>query len=497
MAGDWRERLKALRNRFTGKSRGAAHAENSQPAAPAETRRQPPADLPARPAEAETVAINLGIDFGTSFTKVCFRDVGTEESSVIPFETPPAGAFIPTVVAIDTAGRLFLGDQIPHRVSVTRVPYLKMRLAGLHLGDDLGTVGGVELGSAAAAGALSSWFLASVLRRSQEWIGRNEGARLKNRTPVWSANVGVPVEYCDSGAIKTFNDVLGVAWLWLTSGSIPPTLFDALAAYERSARVLPEHTTDFHAVPEIAAAVHSFVISRESVPGVYVYFDVGGGTVDGVAFNLVNMSGERRINFYSGRVEPLGIAAFAQALGGGARDDSASDLVQRILRLADKDAAEDFAQKIRLLVGNVVMTAKVKDGRDWQRDAFRGSEFDRKFIGTLDSSRMVPLVVFLGGGGARSEWYQAAIGSTYQRFRQDNAGIPPYKLLEVPRPADLSMRGLPDDEFRRFAISYGLSIPAGEAPEVGLPSQFAEAEKPPVWRPPGLVDYADSKDAYD
>jgi hypothetical protein len=267
MAGDWRERLKALRDRFTGKSRAAAHAEDSQPAAPAAIRRPPPADLPARPAKAETVAINLGIDFGTSFTKVCFRDVGTEESSVVPFETSPAGAFIPTVVAIDTTGRLSLGDQIPHRVSVTRVPYLKMRLAGLHLGDDLGTVSGVELGSAAAARALSSWFLASVLRRSQEWIGRNEGARLKNRTPVWSANIGVPVEYCDSGAIKTFNEVLGVAWLWLTSGSIPPTLFDALAAYERSARVLPEHTTDFHAVPEIAAAVHSFVISRESVPG--------------------------------------------------------------------------------------------------------------------------------------------------------------------------------------------------------------------------------------
>jgi hypothetical protein len=64
-------------------------------------------------------------------------------------------------------------------------------------------------------------------------------------------------------------------------------------------------------------------------------------------------------------------------------------------------------------------------------------------------------------------------------------------------PADFVMSGLDDHEFVRFAISYGLSIPSGEGPEVGLPSQFTEAEHPQVWRPPHLVDYADSKDVYD
>ncbi|NEI81388.1 hypothetical protein ELH18_20170 [Rhizobium ruizarguesonis] len=50
------------------------------------------------------------------------------------------------------------------------------------------------------------------------------------------------------------------------------------------------------------------------------------------------------------------------------------------------------------------------------------------------------------------------------------------------------------DEFIRFAISYGLSFPFGEGPDIGLPSQFGEAEKPRQWKPPGAVDYADSKD---
>jgi hypothetical protein len=42
-----------------------------------------------------------------------------------------------------------------------------------------------------------------------------------------------------------------------------------------------------------------------------------------------------------------------------------------------------------------------------------------------------------------------------------------------------------EEDFTRFAISYGLSIPFGEGPEIRLPSQFEDAEKPQQWVPPG------------
>ena len=62
---------------------------------------------------------------------------------------------------------------------------------------------------------------------------------------------------------------------------------------------------------------------------------------------------------------------------------------------------------------------------------------------------------------------QTCIGSTYHELKHKNAGIPPYKLVEVPKPGDLTMTALHRDEFRRFAISYGLSIPFREGPDVG------------------------------
>ena len=106
---------------------------------------------------------------------------------------------------------------------------------------------------------------------------------------------------------------------------------------------------------------------------------------------------------------------------------------------------------------------------------------------------MRPLIVFVGGGGAHSDWYTDTIDSTHSRFGHLNAGIPPYRLTEVPKPADLSMGQMKEREFRRFAISYGLSIPFGEGPEVRLPSQFSDAERPRVWEPPGVVDYATAR----
>lgn len=508
MAASWRERLRSLRDRFFGKFRHEAIAGTQSPLQQDNSSRptpthsavspSPTVDITAGQHSSETVALNLGIDFGTSFTKVCFRDVGTEESFIVPFEgSTLAGALIPTIIGIDSTGRLYLGNQIPRDTPVTRVPYLKMRLAGLRLGEDLATADGTDLNSANSIRALSSWFLASILKLSQNWIVQNEENRLRNRTTVWSANVGVPVEHFDSDVINVFEQVLGVSWIWLQSGNIPKTMHEALKSYERTLTDLASSTTDFHAIPEIAAAVHSFVTSRESVPGIYIYFDIGGGTVDGVAFNLVNLSGERRINFYSGKVEPLGISAFTQEAGLAMVDVAASDTIKLIIKNSAPSSIENFAQRIRGLVGNVVMTAKKKDGRSWQRDAFQGGGFERSFIGALPTSQMVPLVIFLGGGGAKSEWYQQTISSTYQAFSHGKAGIPPYKLVEVLKPADLSMRGLPEADFGRFAISYGLSIPFGEGPDVGLPSQFCIAAEPNIQKIPGVVDYIDSKDVYE
>ena len=95
------------------------------------------------------------------------------------------------------------------------------------------------------------------------------------------------------------------------------------------------------------------------------------------------------------------------------------------------------------------------------------------------------------------KWYQDTIEATHHNFRQEKAGIPPYQLRGVPRPNDLEMNGLMDSDFARFAIAYGLSVPFGEGPDIGLPSQFAEVEPAMAELDDSIVDYQDTKDVYD
>lgn len=477
MVSNWRERLRKLRERITSAKKEGSISKQ------AAVRQHP-------------LAINLGIDFGTSFTKVCFRDVGTEETGVVTFGGRSiAGALIPSIVSIDHSGAISVGTS-GRGSSGVDVRYLKMRLANLTSHDESHNINGIDLNSDVAARSLSSWYLATVIHRAQDWVLKHEAHRAKGRELQWSANVCVPVEHYDSPAIEVFRKVLVVAWTWASENNIPLQLNEAVSMYVKAAVVAPRDV-DCHAIPEIASAVQSFITSREAQPGVYVYFDIGGGTVDGVAFNYINWKGHRSLDFYSAKVEALGVAVVTHDLDPKNPEGIEEALLKDILSHDDRQKLIEWGRELQRLVAHVIMTAKTKDGRDWQHEVFQGTLPRRRILVPLDASRMAPITVFLGRGGAGFKWYQQAILSTYREFGQVNAGIPPYELTEVPKPRDLNMDRLEEADFRRFAIAYGLSVPYGEGPEIRLPSQFQKVKRKKPIRMNNIIDYLDSKDAYD
>lgn len=446
MEEDWKSLLLQLRDRIARKAT------------------LPISDTDQQESPSNPIAINIGIDFGTSYTKTCFRDAGTEQSGIIKFKDT---AIIPSLIKISSQGKLYMGHHTAPS-DCYDIKYLKMRLAGVPIDDKLPTIQGIDLAQNNTCRALSAWFLANVLKESCLYLQKAEANRLRNRRIFWSANIGVPVEHYDSPALSVFEEVLAVAWRWNIKGILPEQLEQITRLYEEEKKIINPDDTDFHAVPEIAAAVHSFVISRSAVPGFYVFFDIGGGTVDGVAFKYRNDDGSRYIDFYSGRVESIGLEVFQKQ-------------------------QSNLKQKLQQLVGYVVITAKQKDGRNWQLDSIQDDTFRRR-LGNLRERDMRPLIVFLGGYGANNQWYRNSIKETYRDFGHNNAGIPPYALLNVTPPNDFY---LGENEFSRFTIAYGLSVPYGEGPEVALPSVFDYPERPQQQRASGVVDYADSKDVYD
>lgn len=446
----------------------------------------------------DEIHINLGIDFGTSFTKVCYRDLDAEESIVANIGKD--SSVLSSVIAVDSDGRLHMDDDLDGAEHVCRVEYLKMRLADVSFDSRPPLIDGFDLGSQLGLRALSAWFLASVVRKSQTWIRNNDVERLRNRVPVWSANIGIPVEQIDSELRPIFSEVIRVAWLWTNSDSHPPAkvtrLRDAYCetcdGFNEGGDTNPD-TIDCHAVPEIKAAIYPFAMSRDAAPGVYAHFDVGGGSLDGVSFKFQGSA--KKIICFAGKVGKLGIAVASERLG------LASDAFENPLSFDDRieclahddlKEAEKLKREINKLVGPVVADARKKTREVFNQQASDPRPSVQKHLIHPDDK----LRMFLGGGGSLSKWYRRSIEATHERNKQQNAGIPPYDLQLLTPPADL--RGVPHgEEPFRHAISYGLSIPEGEGPGIVFPSEVGEPPPLPKHKPHHGVAYENSKDAFD
>ena len=415
--------------------------------------------------DVDPLHVNLGIDFGTSYTKVCYRNLGSEQSGILTFGREP---YLRSIVFVDKYQRL--STPIGNSDRGSKETFLKMRI-----GDSTQKPMYVQ--------ALSSYYLAEIIRGAMGEFRRQETELAAGRQIIWSANIGVPVDYYDSPKLVIFREIFAIAWMWAVSNGVPTTVQGAIEQYQIGQRGVDLTATDCHAVPEIVAAVWSFVTSRAARPGIYTYFDIGGGTLDGVCFGYENSKGARLIRCYSGKVAPLGVSLLTHGLrrpgGGNIERMLTADSLPSVYIL---NHLAKYENQIRTLVAEIVMTAKCKI---W--GGFRGIYLE-------DSVDLLP--IFIGGGGSRSAWYQLVIKSTYGSRQLDRAGIPRFDLKEVPKPPDLEMNSLSDDNiFSRFTISYGLSVPAGETPNFFLPGGAYPI--PPSQKPNDIPPFETHKDLYE
>jgi hypothetical protein len=375
---------------------------------------------------------------------------------------------------------------------------------------------GVNLSAPNALENICAFFLYRVIQRSKEWIYQNDSDRLKNVEVTWSATIGVPVEYCDSPALVRFQRVLCLAWHLCELNINQITLSELNNYLNNISQPLGTENIHCFAVPEIAAAVYSYIFSRQAKQGVYIFFDIGGGTIEGAAFNFYRTSDDQlQIDFLSGLVEPIGVNALAKRVtqyspdlerkvaraivnrGDKILDDIAKLSRQYVVPLekgdhiANKHRVSTRAIKeklkyecINLYLLQVLILAQALIHRQVARVI-------RTCCQKLPHEPAPTISVFLGGGGKISEYYQDTIYATYDTFQLSSTGMPRYRMLDIPLPSDFSMKGIEEKHFHRFSIAYGLSIPDYQAPQFEFPRQFHETPPRPVgsrWIPETALD---------
>jgi len=461
--------------------------------------------------------ITLGIDFGTSLTKICIRADDTERSEVVSFGLPDIDyAFLVSKIGIRGDGTLLAGlttSEWENQQSTiqTEVNFIKMRLANIDLPQESilfeferlpQYTENIDLNDPQHIENFCIYFLAKVIARAKEWFRDQYPDRIKNKELDWSVNIGVPVQYYDSPSLLCFQNVLRHALLLSDNLPIPDLMrFDELAITIISLHDGINSNMPCFAIPEVAAGAFFYTNNRVARPGDYLYVDIGSGTVEFCSFSFRRENGSPQVSAIKAFTPPIGVDSL---IDGVLRESNASssdevrnivlsdnlineisDLIGRIgispqtgesiATIAKREylsimSGEDinFVPSLRISQEAI---ARVKANRTAREQVLLEIMLWQRAIHLLTS--IVPAqTIFLGGGGRESEIYRYSIEATYSAFQWYRAGGSPINIQDIimQESSDFTMNGIPTNYSHRFAIAFGLSIPEYEMPEFQLPS---------------------------
>lgn len=420
----------------------------------------PPSDL-KRPERAivPEVDLTLGIDFGTSCTKVVIGDHGLfGQSYAVP-------------VGIGNGGleRFLRTTQV--KVGRTVETNLKMRL--------------MEKPDSVELRDLVALYLAGVIRDSLSWFSAEKAGRYKGRKVAWSLNLGFAAKRIDDGPLaRAYKEVANLA-AELGPSDRPLSLASirklrAAPSADSPIRIIPARRIDLY--PEIAAQLAGYVNSPYRAQGNLILIDVGAGTLDVSTAILHGNNDEDVVSFHVCEVEPLGALKLLEArlsaiekVAPGSVSNRLEDFQSGTVPIPDsvldllgptrgttacvkafEDASKDFGDEaIRIAI------ACASRFRKLQRDAHANASFD-PWPGQLR--------FFFTGGGSRLNFFRGLFVqgcfeqelSKYTRWKKTPADRRRHRqgLRDEPLLAPPDLQGLPAElhsHFDRLSVAHGLA----------------------------------------
>jgi len=397
----------------------------------------------------KSIEINIGIDFGTSFTKACYYILDKGERSIVhwkPIWQKESNPLLPSNVYLDNNDNIsmfLLGTN-----KTKNIKYFKMAVAGQPIGDKIYPN---KITKIPAYQLYSAFYLSRALSYIEYDIKIKYRQLLHGKDLVLSGNLGIPVAYYDSEYNIVFKEILSAARYMQNSITDIEPISKIDELYSASLQKTPDQS--FNTVPELYAEATGLFSDKQTNNGIYTLFDIGGGTVDGAAIQYCRNDGRAHVNFITAQVEPLGVEVAATELVSA---HFAHTLIEARNRLLEPNGIyfnelSSLKHKLECQTAYIIVPIKKK--------------------ACLAFSAIKELPILLYGGGHTSGWYRESIISTYTDFKHKKCNIPQYKLHNTPLFGG-NIKDIPSDQLHRYLIAIGLSIPAGYGPDIeGLPRQ--------------------------
>ena len=397
--------------------------------------------------------IVIGLDFGTSSTKICFRDVQRNQSFLIDFgdysHFDSATYLLQSTLYYRTGQQVFSLTKGDHKLNELKIQLMESP-----------TVSCIELadGTSLSSEEVVSTYLGLALKLARWRFKQLFGAQYAKVEILWQLNLGIPSRsYDDVELVASYHKIGMAAWdLSLESEFIDAEKMKSV--WESVTRTLEEsvevsadslHPDQVVPIPEVVAGAVGYAnssIKRDNF--MHLLIDIGASTVDIATLFLSSRAGVDRYSFLTAEVAALGgyqltnhrLMSFAGALQEKLQLllDSADTMTppptpESIQLSVDKEEVDEpFLHEYRKLVGDSLLEVK------------------KTRYPLVVNQDQIP-VLFSGGGTQISVYHDAL-----EKLNLKPYSIPELNQLNFDIFDDLEKIG--DVDLSRIGVAYGLSF---------------------------------------
>jgi len=421
----------------------------------------------------DKVTIQVGLDFGTSSTKIMYSQLGRPGVNLINLNhslIDYPSYCLPSLAAINDKGILVLGvdaaKQLLNKEWDMGFQRFKMIISGNHDKNFLDNVSQDKfntykqmhgLDETFTAERLTAIYLAHVMSEVRNIIANYPHYR--DVDVNMSFNICMPIDHIQNRTIKEdFEKIFRwgerIEECWRTQNN----KFNVLEASYKVENTIKEDCR-VHAVPEAVASFASYLISLQRQDGLYAVIDMGAGTTDVSICNLNNLYDELTTYWYAARNIPYGTIGIERVIAGKIKNKKADCTCQDVfsflnnLSTNSSDIQEEIYRELK----------KFKNSENYYKTW--ATAFHYHLRGTTLWEKVE---IFLSGGGANLPSAKDVFSEPWINLVDQRERRIKYKVSPLPTPDDFNDSGT-GAPFGRLAVAYGLTMPIPMLNEYVLP----------------------------
>ena len=360
------------------------------------------------------LSINMGIDFGTCYSKVCFEE--SHKKLFVKYYSNES-VYKHSKVYYDYVNKIFYYQKPEYLNSIETIKYFKYSMIDKSLPRSIKIP--VSNPKTTYEILCGIFFIACLIKHSKKYIEKHY-KRHGVLQFEWNITIGVPIDNYSNEFRALYDMILqGAIKLSekLNKYSISMDILDNFCQENLKNTIPSFKASPNNTLSELYAESLSFLQDDNVLEGLYTIVDIGGATVDmavihkalekNIMLSMDNNTKQKKYKYciFAKSIQPLGIEILKHKIA--KNTDSYSSIRKLLLVNGFKNTDIDYNKSEEKKFVSKMQEAFARLAKEVR---------DKRIAREALINQKGKLRVILCGGGARYKWYKDCISSTWDRI---------------------------------------------------------------------------------